>query len=59
MLVYSVVLVLIMIFRPQGIFGNWEFSLPKAINRIFYPKGKKGAKADTTETAEAKEAKHE
>ena len=63
MLVYSVALVLIMIFRPQGIFGNWEFSLPKMINRIFYPKGRKGAdKADTVdkaETAESKEAKHE
>ena len=38
MLVYSVALVLVMIFRPQGIFGSWEFSLPKLINRIFYPK---------------------
>ena len=61
MLVYSVVLVLIMIFRPQGIFGNWEFSLPKAINRIFYPKGKSGGtgKAGKGETADSKEAKHE
>lgn len=57
MLVYSVALVLIMIFRPQGIFGNWEFSLPKAINHIFYPKGRKSA--DKAETAESKEAKHE
>ena len=37
MLVYSVVLVLIMVFRPQGIFGNWEFSLPKLVNKLFYP----------------------
>ena len=37
MLVYSVALVLIMIFRPQGIFGNWEFSLTKTINKLFYP----------------------
>ena len=61
MLVYSVVLVLIMIFRPQGIFGNWEFSLPKAINRIFYPKGKSGGtgQAGKGETADSKEAKHE
>ena len=57
MLVYSVALVLIMSFRPQGIFGNWEFSLPKAINHIFYPKGRKSA--DKAETAESKEAKHE
>ena len=48
MLVYSVVLVLIMIFRPQGIFGNWEFSLPKLINRLFYPvKTKAHGKSDS------------
>ena len=35
MLAYSVVLVLVMIFRPQGIFGSWEFSIPKMINRLF------------------------
>jgi branched-chain amino acid transport system permease protein len=38
MLVYSVALVLVMIFRPQGIFGSWEFSLTKVVNRIFYRK---------------------
>ena len=26
-----------MVFRPQGIFGNWEFSLPKLVNKLFYP----------------------
>lgn len=36
MLVYSIALILVMIFRPQGIFGSWEFSLPQLINRIFY-----------------------
>ena len=47
MLVYSVALVLIMIFRPQGIFGNWEFSLPKLINKLFYPvKTKAHGKSD-------------
>lgn len=31
MLAYSVVLVLVMLFRPGGIFGRWEFSLtPRA-----------------------------
>ncbi|MDO4321501.1 MAG: branched-chain amino acid ABC transporter permease [Lachnospiraceae bacterium] len=34
MLGYSVVLVLIMIFRPGGIFGRWEFSLSKVLRRI-------------------------
>lgn len=38
MLVYSVALVLIMIFRPAGhLSGNWEFSLTKTINKLFYP----------------------
>ena len=40
---YSVVLVVFMIFRPQGIFGSWEFSLPKLINRIVYRNGRGGA----------------
>ena len=43
MLAYSVVLVVFMIFRPQGIFGSWEFSLPKLINRIVYRNGRGGA----------------
>ncbi len=34
MLVYSVVLVLVMVFRPQGLFGNWEFSLPRLVNTM-------------------------
>ena len=33
---YSVVLVLVMIFRPQGIFGSWEFSLPRLVNRMLF-----------------------
>lgn len=31
MLAYSVVLILVMLFRPGGIFGRWEFSLSKLI----------------------------
>lgn len=34
MLGYSVVLVLIMIFRPGGIFGTWEFSLGRIFDRL-------------------------
>ena len=34
MLGYSIVLVLIMIFRPGGIFGTWEFSLGAVLDRI-------------------------
>lgn len=35
MLAYSVVLVLVMIFRPGGIFGTWEFSLTRLLEKIF------------------------
>lgn len=43
MLMYSVVLVLVMIFKPSGIFGTYEFSLPRVLNKIFGKK-KGGAK---------------
>lgn len=33
MLAYSVVLVLVMIFRPGGIFGSWEFSLVRLLKK--------------------------
>lgn len=33
MLAYSVVLVLVMIFRPGGIFGSWEFSLVRQLKK--------------------------
>ncbi|WP_349667142.1 branched-chain amino acid ABC transporter permease, partial [Lacrimispora sp.] len=38
MLAYSVVLIIVMIFKPGGIFGSWEFSLTRILNRA----GKKG-----------------
>lgn len=34
MLGYSVVLVLVMLFRPGGIFGRWEFSLTRALEKL-------------------------
>ena len=34
MLGYSVVLVLVMLFRPGGIFGHWEFSLIRALKAL-------------------------
>ena len=45
MLAYSVVLVLVMLFRPGGIFGRWEFSLARLLDGIRHPKAKaaKGA----------------
>ncbi|MFT3983241.1 MAG: branched-chain amino acid ABC transporter permease [Lachnospiraceae bacterium] len=33
-LAYSVVLVLVMIFKPGGIFGTWEFSLTRLLKRL-------------------------
>ena len=44
MVVYSVVLILVMIFRPQGLFGSYDFSLSRVIERIMnhdYPWRKK------------------
>ena len=35
MLAYSVVLVLVMLFRPGGIFGHWEFSLIRLLEKRF------------------------
>lgn len=32
-LAYSIVLVLVMVFRPVGIFGRWEFSLYRALTK--------------------------
>lgn len=45
MLAYSIVLVLVMLFRPGGIFGRWEFSLTRLLDGIRHPKEKaaKGA----------------
>ena len=45
MLAYSVVLVLVMLFRPGGIFGRWEFSLTRLLGSLTHPKAKatKGA----------------
>lgn len=42
MLAYSVVLVLVMIFKPGGIFGTWEFSLTRALKSLTGKKAEKG-----------------
>ncbi|WP_455715902.1 branched-chain amino acid ABC transporter permease [Anaerosporobacter sp.] len=48
MLAYSIVLVLVMIFKPGGIFGTWEFSLTRIVRRIrnLFSKNKKGGLAN-------------
>ncbi len=35
MLAYSVILILVMIFKPSGIFGTYEFSLTGTLSKIF------------------------
>lgn len=42
MLAYSVVLVLVMIFKPGGIFGTWEFSLTRALKSLTGKRAEKG-----------------
>lgn len=34
MLAYSVILVLVMVFKPGGIFGQWEFSLCRVLDKL-------------------------
>lgn len=34
-LAYALLLIALMIFRPTGVFGKWEFSLTKLLGRIF------------------------
>lgn len=50
MLVYAVILVVVILFRPKGIFGNYEFSLVNFRRDISrkarQDSGRKGAKAD-------------
>lgn len=43
LLVYSLVLIIMMIFRPQGIFGRSEFSLTKAIDSLILQKRTKNS----------------
>ncbi|MDO4960514.1 MAG: branched-chain amino acid ABC transporter permease [Eubacteriales bacterium] len=42
MLIYAVLLVLVMIFKPSGLFGNYEFSLTRVVDKVL-GKGKGGA----------------
>ena len=46
MLIYAVLLIVIMIFKPSGIFGSYEFSLVRLVDRIT---GRKAASSDSTE----------
>ena len=59
MVVYSLALVLMMLFRPKGLMGTYDFSMgnsiEKIVNRIRSPKKKKkGGKEDAAGSADAK-----
>ena len=41
MLAYSIVLILVMIFKPSGIFGTYEFSLTGILSKLFGSKKRK------------------
>lgn len=54
MVVYAVVLILVMIFRPQGLFGSYDFSLSRIIERCMngdFPWKKRAAEAAAAEPA--------
>ena len=34
MVAYAIVLILVMIFRPEGLFGSYDFSLSRIIERV-------------------------
>lgn len=42
MVVYSLLLVIVMIFKPSGLFGRYEFSLINLVNKLRFRKDKKG-----------------
>lgn len=44
MVAYSLALVLMMIFRPQGLFGSYDFSLTKLVEKFINRKSKGGQK---------------
>ncbi|MGY3750520.1 branched-chain amino acid ABC transporter permease [Vagococcus acidifermentans] len=44
MIIYALALIIIMIFKPSGLMGTWEFS----VKRLFEKKAKKGGNADVS-----------
>lgn len=56
MVVYAVVLILVMIFRPQGLLGSYDFSLSRVIERVMngdFPwKKKRAVAADAAKEVE-------
>lgn len=46
MLIYAVLLIVIMIFKPSGIFGSYEFSLTRIINKLSSGRGDRMARKE-------------
>jgi branched-chain amino acid transport system permease protein len=56
MLAYSIVLILVMIFRPQGLLGSYDFSLSHVIERVMnrdFPWRRRRTKKTTEEVQDA------
>ena len=59
MIAYAVVLILVMIFRPQGLLGSYDFSLSRIIERVMnrdFPWSRKSAAPAGAD--DGKEASH-
>ncbi len=57
MVVYSLILVIVMIFKPSGLFGTYDFSLNSLLDKLilfFKGEGKKGRKNDKVKEAAEK-----
>ena len=46
MVIYSLVLILMMIFRPGGLLGSYDFSMSRLVERVLFGKKKKKDKKD-------------
>ena len=46
MIAYSLLLIIVMIFKPSGLFGQYDFSLSRLIEKLFRPAKKKAVKAE-------------
>ena len=46
MVIYSLVLVIMMIFRPEGLMGTYDFSLSRILGKLLWKIKNKGGKAE-------------
>lgn len=47
MLIYAIALIAVMLFRPKGLMGNYEFSLSRVLSRLFGKKKEQGVPNDS------------